>query len=690
MPWQLDPRHIEPPRERGRVLSRSGAFPARPSGDSSSRESSAARARFLTNSTQNELLAAQNELVAAARYKEATHWTDPPVAPKPTNYAGSYFPQDTQDGPAETRGSYFTRDTQDEFVRAARSSRDADGHEEAKTRDFLVVPEKPKSDLVVIHVKDEARKVSRDFACDRRVLLREMRYFRSYLGDAEGFEDLDISVHCDVHIFEWLVQWIHAPGKPPPLDASSVVSILISSEFLEMARLVDHCLTFMAATLQEILGLPIDLSCMSDALVQRLAQLCPADALSNLADPKAKLLPKLFKRRLELDFRHRKDAATTQQILKCRHCAALYPAWAQDRLPCPRAPPRIDRRGQLCTRHEPVLEKWSLTEHVGGLHAGGMPWEAVYWAMWGATHVFRCTACLSWFGAADLDECRYHAEPMRFDGDPLRGRYACCGAECRRFTAGATARGCAARRHAIDPTGGSATPATLTLLAKQGSALAAAAARDAEAPDERASSSEPSRAPTPVPPPEPAPAPAPPAPGRPGSQERPGFQEEAKPPEEKKPKGRRKGGRGAARKKLTGAVRKLGKVRALANLDLAAAAAKALADEAATKAAAERTRRLFSVFGAAPDGPAAPADYEHPLARASAPRKEDDAAALSPRRRRAYDMDCGWRLEDQERMGQLCQALIDRRTPLTEALARAADQDQEVKVEKKAEAKRWR
>jgi hypothetical protein len=149
---------------------------------------------------------------------------------------------------------------------------------------------------------------------------------------------------------------------------------------------------------------------------------------------------------------------------------------------------------------------------------------------------------------------------------------------------------------------------------------------------------------------------------------------------------------------LTGAVRKLGKVRALANMDLAAAAAKALADEAATKAAAavaaaaaaERTRRLFSVFGAAPDGPAAPADYEHPLARASAPRKEDDAAALSPRRRRAYDMDCGWRLEDQERMGQLCQALIDRRTPLTGALARAADQDQEVKVEKKAEAKRWR
>ena len=60
----------------------------------------------------------------------------------------------------------------------------------------------------MIHVCDEARKVSRDFACDRVVLLREMR-FRSYLGGGGACEDIDISVHCDVHIFEWLVQWIH-------------------------------------------------------------------------------------------------------------------------------------------------------------------------------------------------------------------------------------------------------------------------------------------------------------------------------------------------------------------------------------------------------------------------------------------------------------------------------------------------
>ena len=79
-----------------------------------------------------------------------------------------------------------------------------------------------------------------------------------------------------------------------------------------------------------------------------------------------------------------------------------------------------------------------------------------------------------------------------------------------------------------------------------------------------------------------------------------------------------------------------------------------------------------------------------PLARGKATKRSDDAAALSPRRRRAYEMDCGWRLEDQERMGQLARALVERRTPLAGALARADQQDEEVKVEKKAEAKRWR
>ena len=184
---------------------------------------------------------------------------------------------------------------------------------------------KASSDTIVIHVCDEARGINRDFPCDRKTLLAEMRYFRAYLapdgdeneGDKGGAngedgnnnpvpanDDVDISVHCDVHIFEWLVRYINNPDNPPRIDSAAVVSILISSDFLEMARLVAHCLRFMSTRLSEIIKMPIDLNCISEKLVHQLADLIDANTLAGLRDKKDKLLSKLYKRRLELDFRN--------------------------------------------------------------------------------------------------------------------------------------------------------------------------------------------------------------------------------------------------------------------------------------------------------------------------------------------------------------------------------------------------
>ena len=77
-------------------------------------------------------------------------------------------------------------------------------------------PPPPSNDTIVIHCCDEARKINRDFTCKRELLLENMSYFRSYLGPpttaattAESYDDIDISVHCDVHIFQWLMKYIH-------------------------------------------------------------------------------------------------------------------------------------------------------------------------------------------------------------------------------------------------------------------------------------------------------------------------------------------------------------------------------------------------------------------------------------------------------------------------------------------------
>ena len=47
---------------------------------------------------------------------------------------------------------------------------------------------------------------------------------------------MDISVHCDIKIFDWLMCWIKHDNflEKPSLDTATVVSILVSASFLKV------------------------------------------------------------------------------------------------------------------------------------------------------------------------------------------------------------------------------------------------------------------------------------------------------------------------------------------------------------------------------------------------------------------------------------------------------------------------
>lgn len=51
--------------------------------------------------------------------------------------------------------------------------------------------------------------MTQDFKCDRTLLLQHMKYFDKYLGDTKSGEEVDISVHCDIVIFDWLMRYVH-------------------------------------------------------------------------------------------------------------------------------------------------------------------------------------------------------------------------------------------------------------------------------------------------------------------------------------------------------------------------------------------------------------------------------------------------------------------------------------------------
>lgn len=114
-------------------------------------------------------------------------------------------------------------------------------------------------EVIVIHVFDENRKVNKDFTCEKELLVTHMKYFEKYLTEATSVDDIDISVHCDIKIFEWLMKYLKQKDgleKPvstnnltqpttegdgasgPKLDIKNVISILISSDFLQMKGLV--------------------------------------------------------------------------------------------------------------------------------------------------------------------------------------------------------------------------------------------------------------------------------------------------------------------------------------------------------------------------------------------------------------------------------------------------------------------
>ena len=62
--------------------------------------------------------------------------------------------------------------------------------------------------VIVIHVHDDMRGITKDFQCDKNTLLHEMSYFDKFVKEATALDEVDISVHCDIKIFSWLMKYL--------------------------------------------------------------------------------------------------------------------------------------------------------------------------------------------------------------------------------------------------------------------------------------------------------------------------------------------------------------------------------------------------------------------------------------------------------------------------------------------------
>lgn len=84
----------------------------------------------------------------------------------------------------------------------------------------------------------------------------------------------------------------------PRLDIKNVISILISSDFLQMAELVGECIEYVIKSLSDVVRLPIDMNCLNGNLIKRIAEAVTIEKLDDLLDKRDKLCSKLFQKKL--------------------------------------------------------------------------------------------------------------------------------------------------------------------------------------------------------------------------------------------------------------------------------------------------------------------------------------------------------------------------------------------------------
>lgn len=124
-----------------------------------------------------------------------------------------------------------------------------------------------------------------------------MGYFAD-VTSGQRLEDMDISVHCDLLIFEWLMRWVKKESlgteELPSLDPSNVVPILVSASFLQMEPLLLDCLSFCHSRLNEVIKVSTNLSCLNDGIITRLAAMFTNLELEMVKDKKDRVAPRLW------------------------------------------------------------------------------------------------------------------------------------------------------------------------------------------------------------------------------------------------------------------------------------------------------------------------------------------------------------------------------------------------------------
>uniref|UniRef100_A0A8C5SJI6 SANT and BTB domain regulator of CSR n=1 Tax=Laticauda laticaudata TaxID=8630 RepID=A0A8C5SJI6_LATLA len=324
---------------------------------------------------------------------------------------------------------------------------------------------------MVIHVCDEAKNLKEDFVCPRDLLISEMKYFGEYLSmDAQRWEEVDISVHCDVHIFNWLIRYVKRNTKEyevdeiPTLEPSNVISILISSEFLKMDSLVEKCINYCHKNMSTIVATPCNMNCINANLLTRITDLFTHNEVEEVKDKRDKFKSKLFCKKIERlfdpEYQNADSKGNAATLYRCYLCKKLLIKDTERKIPCIPGKINVDQHGNILYIH--IRDKsWDIHEYLLSLFEELKSWRDVYWRLWGTINWLTCSRCNQTFLCTEFSHCQYHPQPVLYPGvasclgSTGTGIYPCCNQKVLRFDPAPIPKGCKVRDHVIGlPPGG--------------------------------------------------------------------------------------------------------------------------------------------------------------------------------------------------------------------------------------------
>lgn len=261
----------------------------------------------------------------------------------------------------------------------ASSGNHADPADESEPDERATDRDNGESSQISITVCDEPNNLKRQFFCNRSLLIREMRYFADYLKDEpDQAEEVDISVHCDISIFQWLMAFVNrrTSSELPELNPSIAVSILISSDFLKMDKLVPQTLDYIHKHTKEILATNCNIACIPDALYRKLATYYSDPyEIEQIHEKKNRFKSKLFEC-------HLIQLLTDTKVVRCLYCQTIMSVEQLEVIPCARDRFVLLASGKLHFQHK-IDPKFSVNDWVREVHVRGQnSWRNTFWIVW--------------------------------------------------------------------------------------------------------------------------------------------------------------------------------------------------------------------------------------------------------------------------------------------------------------------